>query len=36
MGWMSGWASHQARELGHHWFGGEVTHRLVAERLGPV
>jgi ATP-dependent Clp protease ATP-binding subunit ClpA len=28
MGWMSGWASHQARELGHHWFGGE--HLLLA------
>lgn len=28
MGWMSGWASDQARELGHHWFGGE--HLLLA------
>jgi hypothetical protein len=28
MGWMSGWASQQARELGHHWFGGE--HLLLA------
>ena len=28
MGWMSGWASHQARGLGHHWFGGE--HLLLA------
>ena len=28
MEWMSGWASQQARELGHHWFGGE--HLLLA------
>jgi hypothetical protein len=28
MGWMSGWASQQARELGHHLFGGE--HLLLA------
>ena len=28
MGWMSVWASHQARALGHHWFGGE--HLLLA------
>jgi hypothetical protein len=28
MGWMSVWASQQARELGHHWFGGE--HLLLA------
>jgi Clp amino terminal domain, pathogenicity island component len=26
--WMSDWASRQARELGHHWFGGE--HLLLA------
>jgi Clp amino terminal domain, pathogenicity island component len=28
MEWMSGWASQQACELGHHWFGGE--HLLLA------
>jgi Clp amino terminal domain, pathogenicity island component len=28
MEWMSTWASQQARELGHHWFGGE--HLLLA------
>jgi hypothetical protein len=28
MEWMSVWASQQARELGHHWFGGE--HLLLA------
>jgi Clp amino terminal domain, pathogenicity island component len=28
MEWMTVWASGQARELGHHWFGGE--HLLLA------
>jgi hypothetical protein len=28
MEWMSTWASQQAREQGHHWFGGE--HLLLA------
>jgi ATP-dependent Clp protease ATP-binding subunit ClpA len=28
MEWMSRWASQEARELGHHWFGGE--HLLLA------
>ena len=28
MEWMSTWASREAREQGHHWFGGE--HLLLA------
>ena len=28
MEWMTTWASREAREQGHHWFGGE--HLLLA------
>lgn len=33
MKWMSTWASQQAREQGHHWFGGE--HLLLAVSQEP-
>ena len=33
MEWMSRWASQQAREQGHHWFGGE--HLLLAVSREP-
>jgi Clp amino terminal domain, pathogenicity island component len=33
MDWMSTWASQQAREQGHHWFGGE--HLLLAVSRKP-